>query len=529
MGQGPDQNRTRHETGMPAALESSPRRRRFLLLIGLAATAAVSAAVLILAIRGSEEDGLDRVHRRGALTWGADQEGGGPYVYPRPEDPKQVTGFEVDLMNLLAERLGVRAQFQQCEWTNLPDLLRIGGIDCITNGYELTEAHLASKIATIPYYVYELQLVARRDNQRMKSWVDLVEGGARKKVGVLSGSAAEAYVRKRLGDHVEIVGYQGTTDTLQDVVNGRLDATVQDLPPLIFYQNRFSQLHFVEVPVGRGYYVMYLRPGEERLRDELNAALRDLIRGGQLRVVYERYGLWNVAQEELGKADLGIQQSIQARGWEVITQNLPILLQAAGITVLLAVLAMPLAIGIGLIVALGRLYGPAVIRVPLAAYVEILRGTPLLLQLYTIFFVLPALGVRISAFPAAVLGLAINYSAYEAEIYRAGLQAIPVSQLQAALALGMSRRQALFRIVIPQAMRLVIPPVTNDFVALFKDTSICSVITIVELTKRYNILANSTGAYLQLAALTALLYLLMSYPLSLLARRLEGRVHRQVL
>ena len=127
-----------------------------------------------------------------------------------------------------------------------------------------------------------------------------------------------------------------------------------------------------------------------------------------------------------------------------------------------------------------------------------------------------------------MLGLGINYSAYEAEIYRAGLRAVPVGQLEAALALGLSRGQALRRVVVPQAVRLVIPPVTNDFIALFKDTSLCSVITLVELTKQYNILANSTGTYLELAALTAILYLLMSYPLSLLARRLEGRGPRAV-
>src|SRR5262249_36566707 len=106
--------------------------------------------------------------------------------------------------------------------------------------------------------------------------------------------------------------------------------------------------------------------------------------------------------------------------------------------------------------------------------------------------------------------------------------AIPVGRVEAALALGMSRWQALRRVVIPQAVRIVIPPVTNDFIALFKDTSVCSVITITELTKQYNILANSSGAYLELAAVTAVLDLLMSYPLSLLARRLEGRAPRRV-
>jgi polar amino acid transport system substrate-binding protein len=152
------------------------------------------------------------------------------------------------------------------------------------------------------------------------------------------------------------------------------------------------------------------------------------------------------------------------------------------------------------------------------------RGTPLMLQLYAIFFLLPKLGIELSPIVAAISGLAINYSAYEAEIYRAGFQAVPLGQWEAALSLGMTRGQAIRRILLPQAFRLVIPPVTNDFIALFKDTSVCSVVTVVELTKRYSVLALSTGAIVELAAVTAVLYLLMSYPLSLVARWSERRL-----
>src|SRR5262249_6363254 len=119
---------------------------------------------------------------------------------------------------------------------------------------------------------------------------------------------------------------------------------------------------------------------------------------------------------------------------------------------------------------------------------------------------------------------AMNYSAYESEIYRAGLQAIPRGQMEAALSLGMSRPVALRRIVIPQAARIVIPPVVNDFIALFKDTSVCSVVTLVELTKRFSVLSQSTQATAELMILTALLYMLMSTPLTLLSRRLERRL-----
>jgi polar amino acid transport system substrate-binding protein len=191
---------------------------------------------------------------------------------------------------------------------------------------------------------------------------------------------------------------------------------------------------------------------------------------------------------------------------------------------------MPLAIGLGLLIAIGRQYGPLPVRGPLAVYVEVVRGTPLLLQLYFIHFgIVPLLGLpdAVRAFApivSAVVGLSLNYAAYESEIYRAGLSAVPRGQTEAALALGLSRWQAVRYVIVPQAVRMVIPPVTNDFINLFKDTSICSVIAVEELSKRYNIASNdSPRAFAHLALVTALLYLCMSYPLSMVARRLEER------
>jgi polar amino acid transport system substrate-binding protein len=211
----------------------------------------------------------------------------------------------------------------------------------------------------------------------------------------------------------------------------------------------------------------------------------------------------------------------------VVRQYGGTLVQAAGVTVVLSVLSFPLAIAAGLLIAIGRLYGPAWLKPLLATYVETLRGTPVMLQLYFIFFFLPELGINVPAFWTAILGLAINYSAYESEIYRAGLQAIPVGQMEAALSLGMSRALALRRIIVPQAVRIVIPPVVNDFIALFKDTSVCSVVTLVELTKRFSVLSQSTQATVELMLLTAALYMLMSYPLSVVAGRLERRMARE--
>ena len=196
---------------------------------------------------------------------------------------------------------------------------------------------------------------------------------------------------------------------------------------------------------------------------------------------------------------------------------------------------MPLAIALGILIAVGRLYGPWFVRLPLTFHVEVLRGTPLLLQLFVLFFLFPLFArwldwpplvalATLPPFVVGVVGLAINYSAYEAENYRAGLLAVPRGQLEAALALGIKPRTALCRVILPQAIRIVIPPVTNDFIALFKDTSICSVILITELTGLYYQYKYDRTVALQLAVVISVLYLMMSYPLSLLARKLEARL-----
>ncbi|MBI3461583.1 MAG: ABC transporter permease subunit [Planctomycetes bacterium] len=504
----------------PEASEKAPRplvRIRgglhwglWLVVTGLAATA--------------RADTLDEIRHRGRLVWGADQEGGGPYVYADPNDPQRLMGFEAELAEVLAGHL-VRPQFFQANWDNLPAFLRNGEIDIVLNGYEWTPERAAQMEATRPYYIYELQLLARADDPRIRSWEDLRRREGRRlcEVSALAGSAAAAYLREHWANDVRIVEYDGNANAMAKVRDGTHEATLQDLPIALFYG---KDMRFVGDPVGRGYYVIYARKGASRLVQQLNHAIEESLRDGRLKAIYEKYGLWNRTQEELIKAAPVSGRSASTSGWGAVQQYGPLLVQAAGITVLLSGTAMPIAMVVGLFVALGRLYGPSPLRWALTVYVEVLRGTPVMLQLWVIYFLLPQL-LPVSPGPlyAAIFGLAINYSAYEAEIYRAGLQAIPAGQMQAALALGMSRATALRRILVPQAVRIVVPPVTNDFIALFKDTSICSVIAVVELTKRYSILANNNqGAILVLAAMTALLYLAMSYPLSLLAGRMERRL-----
>lgn len=512
------------------------------------ASRAVGLVLAALFPSVSSADALSDIRRRGEIVWGGDQEGGGPFVFPREDEPSEVTGFEVELAAALGARLGAKPRFFQGPWDKMPDLLRTGKIDVVLNGYEWTPARAETMASTIPYYVYGLQLLVRKDDQSLRGWKDLdAERPARpRRVGVLIGTAAEAYLRERGGPY-EIVTYDGNTDSMREVETGKLDATLQDTPIASFYAPRFPRLAAVDAPVGHGYYVLYAKRGEHELVRALNEALLRLIRRGELEALYRRYGIWDDAQRELAQLAAGSrffgyaeraepadgpalptrEEAVtisRVRGWEVVRRYGGILLQSAAVTVILSVLSFPIAVALGLLIAVLRLYGPGWVKPPLTVYVEVLRGTPVMLQLYFIFFFLPEVGINVPAFWTAILGLAVNYSAYESEIYRAGLQAIPPGQMEAALSLGMSRPLALRLVVVPQAVRIVVPPVVNDFIALFKDTSVCSVVTLVELTKRFSVLSQSTQATMELMLMTAVLYMLMSYPLSLIAGRLERRL-----
>jgi polar amino acid transport system substrate-binding protein len=359
----------------------------------------------------------------------------------------------------------------------------------------------------------------------IRTWDDLKQphpGGGRWTVGVLAGSAADKFAVMEGGRNVKAIQFSGTTDAMTAVQNGQYDATLQDVPPARFYIDRFPKLELAGPPLGPGYYVIYTRSNDRALRDALDEGLARLIARGDLRRLYEKYGIWSESQRELENftGPLDVVSGVQAEsGWALVSRYSSRLVEAAGVTIALSLGSMPLAMLLGLLIAIGRLYGPMPVRALLTGYIELIRGTPLMLQLFVLFFLL-----KLPPWVAGIGGLAINYSAYEAEIYRAGLQAIPQGQMEAALALGMSRWMALRRVIVPQAVRIVIPPVTNDFIALFKDTSVCSVITLTELTKEYYILSNNFGGAIEFAVAVSLLYMIMSIPLSWFSRWSERRM-----
>ncbi len=492
--------------------------------------AATSAAVAVVGLLWSLWPRIEPPTYDGkALRWGGDAGGGAPYILEHGPN-RAPSGFEGELAADLAARLGIPARFVQKDWDMLPSDLARGDIDVLLNGYEWSPQRERKMASTLPYYIYRLQLIVAPGSS-MRDWDDLrrARSGRQLKVGVLSDSAAHLYLKKNYAPSeltIVALSVEGSTGLMSMVRNGTLDATVQDNLAAIYYIQQghgFADLRIVGPSIEPGYFVLYVRPNDGELRLHLNEALRAALRDGTLRRIYAKYGLWNADQDGLPQA-MEDWPPPMPESEQTFADFLVLLVRAAGVTILLACGAMPLAMLLGLFVALGRFYGPRGLSWILTVYVELLRGTPVLMQLFVIYYLLPAIGVKMEAFWAGMLGLAINYSAYEAENYRAGLLAIPRGQMEAALSLGMSLPTALWRILVPQAVRLVVPPVTNDFISLFKDTSVCSVIAVVELTSSYrSLMVNYPQYMLQLGFVTALLYLLMSYPLSLAARRLERR------
>jgi len=480
------------------------------------------ALVLLIALagRGQAPSTLEQIRKRGVLLWGSDAEGGAPYVFPDPNGPSRLIGFEVDLARAIARELGVEARQAQNAWDSLIPALERGDFDIALNGLEITPSRRQVVLFSLPYYIYTTQLAVRKDEERIREMGDL----RGRTVGTLSGSVAQEILQAV--PNVTIRVYTGQAEPYEDLVIGRIDAVLMDSPIAAYYAKPNPALRYAGPPAGEGEYGIALRRADGELKAAVDEILIRLHRSGELRAIYEKWGLWNEAQERLrdrleaGARAVDLEESRKAP----LVTFLPTLLKGAGITVGISVVSMAIAATLGLFLTLVRLYGTRWMAAFATAYIEFYRGTPLLVQLYILYYGLPNIGITLSPLAAAFIGLGMCYAAYEAELYRAGINAVPKGQMESALSLGMSRNRALRWVVLPQALRIATPGITNDFIALFKDSSLVSVIAMVELTKTYNILAATTLRFFELGLVVAILYFAMSYPLSLMARRLEEKL-----
>jgi polar amino acid transport system substrate-binding protein len=459
---------------------------------------------------------------RGELRWGGDLQGGEPYVFEDPRDPRHLIGFEVDIADALARRLGLgRARFVEMQWSNLVPALERGDFDVVLNGLEDTPERRARLRLSRPYFVYREVLAVHRGAPYRT--LDDLRG---KRVGTLNQTYAFELLQAR---PLETVLYEGQQEPYFDLQQGRLDGVLFDHVIADRYGCPLPDVECLPGDVARGTYVIGMRKDDEALARAVDEALEAMLRSGELRHVLESWKLWDDTQDGLehGPASgaavappapgAATRQTLDAAQWLLFVQG-------AVVTVLISLAAFAIAMPLGMLLAAARVGAGAVGRGLAAAYVEAFRGTPVLLQLYVLYFGLAPV-FKLGAVTAAVLGLGLNYAAYEAEVYRGAMLAIPRGQIEAASALGLGPWQTLRHVMLPQAVRTALPAVTNDFVSLLKDSSLVSVLTVVELTKRMTIAAVEIRSWVGPGLLCAALYFAMSFPLSRLSRRLEKRLH----
>jgi len=465
------------------------------------------------------------------LVWAGDPEGGAPYVEADPSHPDRVIGFEVEIADVLALGLGRTARFINIQFSSIPQSIARGDADLGLNGIEDTPANRASLATTIPYYRFrEVLSVRPADAQRYRTLADL----RGRRVATLAGTIAYEILLGAAREHAVVPSsYEDDTHPYTDLVVGRVDAVLLDNVVAERLQKKVAGFVIQPDTVATGHYVGLVAPANTALRDRINQLLLASMRDGSLERILRKWNIWNDDQPDLHQRLLAggtVAPTIGDATTNVVAMSrveaarlyLPSLLQASVVTLVLSCLAMALAVVFGVMIATGRVYGPRLVRAALIGYVELIRGTPILLQLFVLYYGL-ATAIRLPAFVAALLGLALNYAAYESEIYRAALEAVSTGQLEAARTLGLSERQVLTLVRAPQAFRLALAPMTNDFVAMLKDSSLVSVLTVLELTKQTQIFATNLGSWVIPGTLCAALYLLMSLPLSALARRLERR------
>jgi polar amino acid transport system substrate-binding protein len=461
------------------------------------------------------------------LRWGGDAEGGAPFVEADPRDPARVIGFEVEIATLIAQSLGRAPRFVQVAFTSLDASAARGDFDVGLSGIEDSSARRARLAVTVPYYEFrEILTVRQADRDRFRTLADLRD----RRVATLGATLAYDMLVAAQAQHGVIpVTYEDDVHPYSDLALGRVDAVVLDYVLAERGAARNAGLVNQQAPLGVGRYVGVLAPDRTALRDRIDDILRQAMGDGRLEAIFRRWNMWNEDQPRLYARVLASDatEMVPASAgaatltvWEATRLYFPSLLRAAAITLVLSCAAMVLAIVVGALIASGRVYGPSPVKAVLTGFVEVVRGTPLLLQLFVLYFGLATI-VQLPAFLAALIGLGLNYAAYESEIYRGALEAVPQGQLDAARTLGFTDAQTLALVRGPQAFRLALAPMTNDFVALLKDSSLVSVITVVELTKQTSIFAANIGTWVVPGALCAALYLVLSLPLARLARRIE--------
>jgi His/Glu/Gln/Arg/opine family amino acid ABC transporter permease subunit len=474
---------------------------------------AIFLLLLFTPLPSFAQTALERVRRSGELRIGTDA------TYPPFESAEggEFEGFDIELGKAIARELGVRARFINSGFDGIFPALQNGTFDAVMSSVTITPERSASMLFSDPYYDSG-QLIAVNENTQGINSPDDLKG---KRVGVQINTTAQYELEKK--EAVEVAKYNSIDLALLDLRNRRIDAVVGDAPVLkymILGRKSFPELKTVGRRFTDEKFGIAFALESEDLQRAVNAALKKIKETGEYDQIHER---WFGEAAEQAQAAAAQRTRPKVFDLDLIRHTLSFFLSGVWLTAKLAILSLLFGLPIGLLLALARVQSSRALKAPAAVYVEVMRGTPLLVQILFIYFVLPYFRIFIPAFWAGIIALTLNCAAYVSEIFRAGILSIDVGQMEAARSLGMTYSQAMRRIILPQTFRRVVPPLTNEGIALLKDSSLVSVIGLTELARTGQELASRYAAPLTIWPMVAIFYLLLTFPLTRVAEYLERR------
>nr|WP_083061251.1 ABC transporter permease subunit [Mycolicibacterium bacteremicum] len=448
-----------------------------------------------------------------------------PFSYHDPAT-NQLTGYDVDVARAVGEKLGVPVEFVETPWDSIFAALEANRFDVVANQVTINPERQAKYDLSQPYTVGEGVIVTRADDDSITSLEDL-----RGKTTAQSITSNWAQVARDAGADVQAV--EGFAQAITLLNQGRVDATVNDSVAVYAYLAETGDTSVkIAAQTGETSDQGFAARKNSGLLPELNGALDELRADGTLTEISQKYLKADATGSPQGQPaqQATDQPAPQARSaWELIADNLwPLAKAALTMTIPLTIISFAIGLVLALGVALARLSSNVVLSNIARFYISIIRGTPLLVQLFIVFYALPEFGVKIDPFPAAVIAFSLNVGGYAAEIIRSAILSVPKGQWEAAETIGYNYTGALRRIILPQATRVAVPPLSNTLISLVKDTSLASTILVTELLRQAQIVAAPTFEFFALYGTAAIYYWVICLVLSFGQARVEHRLERYV-
>lgn len=523
MRRGPEWHggRSRATGGPSSGYSPGVRPSRLLLLLAaacgvlLGALGPISApAAASTTAAAADEDRVVRVGTEGVYP---------PFTYRDPES-KELTGFDVEVVRAIAEEAGWDVRFVEAPFDSLFPALDSGRLDVIANQVTINDERKARYLFSTPYTYSRGVIVTAADTDDITTLADL-EG----RTAAQTASSNWAQVAKGAGATVKYV--QDFGPGVELVAQGRVDAIVNDNIAVLDYLAT-SGNDQVKIAGNAGDEVLEqalaFTKAEPELQQEADAAIRTLTDDGTLAKISEKYFGADVTQRE-GSGDVEVEASDARTRWEVLQDTAwPMLQGTLKGTIPLTLISFTAGLVIAVAMALARLSSIRPLDWLARIYISIIRGTPLLVQLFIVFFGLGQIGLKFDPFVAACIAFSLNVGGYAAEIVRASILSVPRGQYEAATVIGMDYWQSMRRIVLPQATRIAVPPLSNSLLSLIKDSALASLVLVPELFREAQITAANTFEYLPLYTMAALYYWVLCYLVSLAQGPLERRLSRHL-